>query len=74
MPTRTRKPTAKTSAARVRGEAPPAWPVEGVLNPINCVLNPTAKRASARVRGEAPPAWPVEGVLNPINCASTLPG
>ena len=47
------------------GEAPPAWPVEGVLNPNNCVLNRRQNRAKRGVSGEAPPAWPVEGVLNP---------
>jgi len=33
------------------GEARPALPVEGVLNPINCVRKPAAKPSAARVRG-----------------------
>ena len=41
----------------VSGEAPPALPVEGVLNQRQ-------NRAKRGVSGEAPPALPVEGVLN----------
>ena len=49
------------------GEAPQASPVEGVLNPSNCVLNERLNRAERGVSGEAPQASPVEGVLNPNN-------
>ena len=51
----------KCERSEVSGEAPPALPVEGVLNP-------TAVPSGSEVSGEAPPALPVEGVLNPQQC------